>query len=1228
MKSKATLPTLLLAGLCTLASGFISPVFAQDHPVEEARFKAPEDAYRVYLLGDIGRTDVARADDRVLDALTHQIDSTHERSSVVFLGDNLYCCGLPDSGHVSRSKSERRLSEILEAVRHVGHKIVFVPGNHDWNNSRPGGLQAVKRQARWVESYFADDKKVKFAPKPGYSGPAKIKLTDDVRLIAVDTEWWLTDHEKAFGDGEDFSVDVAQDLFFELDRTIRENAKKDLLVVGHHPIFSYGMHAGYHPSSRHFKPPILGSLFILYARTAAFSRQDLLHPKYKKMRNAFSSIFSRHENLIYASGHDHSLQHIEVGPSHAANHYVVSGSGSQTSHVSRRAGAAFAEDRKGYATVDYFDNGDIVLTFWSPGEDDLEALYVNTLRHGRQAVEPDEEVEIDTTLSFADSSVTVPANPAYSAGPLKRFFWGSQRRSAWAKPVAVPLLDLGTEKGGLSPTKRGGGMQTVSLRLESKTGEEYVVRMVDKDPSGTVPANLQGTVATDIVQDQIASIHPYGALVVPSLAEKAEILHPKPKLLYIPDDPRLGPFRQTFANRLALFEQRPKGDMSDSPEFGNSKKIVGAADLYEKVTEDNDHRVDAKAFAKVRLFDMLLSDWDRHRDQWRWASFKDKETDITWYRPIGRDRDWAFNRMNGMLPSIYSNIDSRFQDFTDKYGNLKGLSGNGHEQDRRFTAELSREDWQEAALSLQSSFTKSDVRDAFNQLPAELAVVQGDEFTDIFMNRLESLDDIANEYYELMARLPDVVGSDKHEQFVVDCSRDNCKLDVFKTSKKGKVRRTILSRNFLSSETKQLRLFGLGGNDRFVLKGVRSRVDIIVIGGPGDDEVIDERTSGKSVRVYDDPNGMTVEDRGNLKLRLSDDPSNNVYDSFDYKHSARLPQFYFGRNKDDGIFIGGGIKSIQHGFRKNPYKSTRTVVGNFAAATGAYNLKYDSHHIGVFGPWDVGLSAHLFSPNNIRNYFGLGNETENTDADRKFYQARLANFAAIPFIERRNDVGVSFKFGAGLSFTSVDEDTLRSVVQVPGISASTFDDQRFGQLDASLSFSQLDHPNNPKNGAAWTSAITTNVGLSSSAENHSILSTDLRAYISPSSSPQVTLALRAGAEHNFGSFPFYAARTIGGKDNLRGHRSTRFAGRSSAYQSAELRAELFEFSTYVAIGTFGLLGFVDNARVWTDGESSNIWHQGYGGGAWTNLFDMIVISGWAGFSEDDRTFTLKFGFQY
>jgi outer membrane protein assembly factor BamA len=198
----------------------------------------------------------------------------------------------------------------------------------------------------------------------------------------------------------------------------------------------------------------------------------------------------------------------------------------------------------------------------------------------------------------------------------------------------------------------------------------------------------------------------------------------------------------------------------------------------------------------------------------------------------------------------------------------------------------------------------------------------------------------------------------------------------------------------------------------------------------------------------------------------------------------------------------------------------------------------------------------------------------------------------------------------------------------PGISDNTFDKLPFGALEAGMALSTLDHPANPKQGFRLQGTAEANLGLRSGIDHYLKLASDLALYLSPRLHPQVTLAGRTGVAHNVGQFPFFAANTIGGKTNLRGWRSTRFAGRTSFYQNAELRLKLLNFSTYIAIGELGVLGFFDNGRVWTDGEESKVWHQGYGGGLWALLFESFTFTGTLGLSEEETTVTFQFGFQF
>ena len=628
--------------------------------------------YRVFLIGDAGGMDSSSV---ILSELNRQLLEAGEEAAVVFLGDNIYCCGLPDSADVGRKIAENRLLRQLEAVEDFEGRIYFIPGNHDWNSSKTGGLQAVLRQEKFVESYL--DRGNTFLPDKGFPGPVEIKLTDRLTLVAIDTEWWLTKGDRSMGDGGDFEIEEEGDFLLALHQVVQDNDDEHVLVVGHHPMYSNGEHSGYFPLKTHIFPltefknwaylplPLLGSLGPLYIRYVG-GQQDLGNRRYKALRHGLLRAFGEHESLIYAAGHEHNLQYF----SGLHHDYIVSGSGTNVHHVSPGGKATFTSEHRGYSTLQYYKDGSVWMSFWiiEPGAPSVSLAFQTQLQGpARDAIDPEmpEDIPLTGYPDYSDSTRVIAANPDYLAGTVYEFFLGRQNRDIWGIPVEVPYLDMGRDGGGgLTPIKRGGGMQTFSLRLQGEDGYQYSLRSVDKDPSVSIPEPLRETIATEIVQDQIASIHPYGAYIIPKLAAAAGVYHTLPKLVYVPDDPRLGVYRSIFGGQLMMFELRPDDDMSDFPSFGASEDVVSSDKFYEEITDDNDNHVDAEAFVKARIFDMMLSDWDRHRLQWRWAEFDSDERSGKIYRPIPRDRDWAFNRFNGLLPSIMRiGIDPKFQEF-------------------------------------------------------------------------------------------------------------------------------------------------------------------------------------------------------------------------------------------------------------------------------------------------------------------------------------------------------------------------------------------------------------------------------------------------------------------------------------------------------------------------------------------------------------------------------------
>src|SRR3954463_15097181 len=207
------------------------------------------------------------------------------------------------------------------------------------------------------------------------------------------------------------------------------------------------------------------------------------------------------------------------------------------------------------------------------------------------------------TQTADDTTILVKAaGPQFAASGWKEFWWGEHYRREWATPVPFPVLYISTIDGGLTPLKVGGGHESKSLRFLSANGREYVLRTMDKSLDAVIPDEFKGTFLNDIVNDQVSIAHPYGPIAVARMADAISILHTNPKIYYVPDDPGLGEFRNIFANKLALLEERPSGKGWDHSDlFANAEEIVNSEEMLEHLFRSTKNPVDQKALLKVRF---------------------------------------------------------------------------------------------------------------------------------------------------------------------------------------------------------------------------------------------------------------------------------------------------------------------------------------------------------------------------------------------------------------------------------------------------------------------------------------------------------------------------------------------------------------------------------------------------------------------------------------------------
>ncbi len=298
-------------------------------------------------------------------ALDRELRKRPERSVVLFLGDNAYPLGIPDPGDPSYPEAKRRLMAQVELVRNAGARGYLLPGNHDWRRGRQGGLDAVRRADFLVDSAGAG--RVVQVPNQGCPGPEVVDASAHLRLVLLDTQWWLQSSERP-----DTACTPPGGLAYHaIGEALGSAGSRVVVVAGHHPLVSGGEHGGFFDWKDHIFPlrhlvswlwlplPVIGSAYPI-ARTSGITDQDFAGGKYRTFRDSLGAAFAAHPPRIYASGHDHSLQVIDSGP---ARTQLISGGGyyGHVDPVTSQPGTKVAISASGFMRLDVATDGRIRL---------------------------------------------------------------------------------------------------------------------------------------------------------------------------------------------------------------------------------------------------------------------------------------------------------------------------------------------------------------------------------------------------------------------------------------------------------------------------------------------------------------------------------------------------------------------------------------------------------------------------------------------------------------------------------------------------------------------------------------------------------------------------------------------------------------------------------------------------------------------------------------------------
>ena len=1189
-------------------------------------------AHTFYLIGDAGNSTLTR-NSAALNYLKKHIKGASKKSTLLFLGDNVYETGIPKKKSKKYPLAKRRIEAQTDVAKLFNGNSIFIPGNHDWYH----GLDGLKREEKLVEKALG---KSSFLPNNGC--PLEIvDISKDIVLIIVDTHWYLTNWDNHPTINDNCEIKTRTKFFDEFEGLIKKARGKTTIVALHHPMFTNGSHGGKYSLKSHMNPlPVLGSIKNLIRETSGLTNTDIQNKRYNELRKRIITLSQENDKTIFVSGHDHNLQYIVQDNLPQ----IVSGSGSKTTATKLTGNAKFTYGEQGFAKLEVYKDGSSNVLFYTVKDD--KVVYQT------EVLKANEKKGFTTFPKnrITEKKASIYTKEEITKSGVYRFLWGERYRKYFGTEVNAPTVDLDTLFGGLKPVRKGGGHQSKSLRLRDKKGREYVMRALRKNAVQYLQAvafkdqyiegQFDDTRTENLLNDVFTGSHPYAPFTIGKLSDAVGVYHTNPILYYIPKQNSLGHFNSEFGDELYMIEERAASGHGDKASFGFADKVISTDDLLSNLNKNENHILDEKAYIKARLFDMLIGDWDRHEDQWRWAIFKEGKQII--YRPIPRDRDQAFSIFgDGALLNIATKIIPTLrlmQSYSEELESPKWFNLEPYPLDMTLISKASKKDWDTQVKLITTNITDAVIDDAFANFPEEVKDKTISEIKTKLQGRRRNLQKISDSYFYHVNNFQVIRGTDKEDWFDIErLPNGHTKITAYRL-KKGKKKSIFHQRTYNKSETKEIWIYGLDASDTFVVKGAGNHfIKIRIIGGQNNDSY--DIINGRKVKVYDfkSKKNTFVTNKGSKKL--TDDYETNVYDYKKLKNSELLISPTIGFNPDDGVRIGLSNTYTAYGFERNPFTSQHILNASYYFATNGFDLNYSSEFANVFRTWNLGVKATFTSPNFAINYFGLGNNSLNPAAneleEEEYNRVRIKEITAGTFVHWKGDLGAKIKIGVNFQNFKIENTSERFINAELSPNDPVFEGQKFINTEASYQFENTDNP------VFTTMGMKTELklGYTSNLKNDNNF-----AYLIPAisfnhklfSSDKLVLATKLKGHFNFGdSYEFYQAATIGGNRNgLRGYRNQRFTGKNSFYQSTDLRLLLSKVKTSLVPLNIGIYGGFDYGKVWGEQHltinpfSSKNWNNSYGGGVFFNAANMLGANIAAFNSDDGLRIAIHLGFKF
>lgn len=800
-------------------------------------------------------------------------------------------------------------------------------------------------------------------------------------------------------------------------------------------------------------------------------------------------------------------------------------------------------------------------------------------------------------------------------GDFYKSMWGEHYLPLYYTPINVPTITIDSLYRGLHKIEQF--PEFYGLLLKNNENRYYLLKLLGGINSFSEskffqsiynPKDFENTYLGDFIREAYTIQHPYTFMASDYLAKSSGLYSGNPRIYHMSPSSK-----DTITNGVEIGDKLVS--IYELPNISSQKVITNAEELIKIMNNDNRYAIDRKLYIRARLFDMLIGDWNKIPENWNWVSRADG--DSTFYEPVVLDRSYAFSKVDGWaFRRLLNMLGLGFiTDYKGEIKDVKKINKLGYELDVALTSGCDEDVWIEQANFLKEKLTDDVIEKAFLYLPEEVQDDLSVSIKNRLKNRKRYLIKAAREYYRLLQSTPVITGTNKDELFHVErISSQDVQIKIYNASNDS----IIFDKKFNKHTTKEIWIYGLGGEDKFQVRGEYGGIPILLVGGEGINEY--DIQNKKKLTVYEGRMQKHYLDSisavPNARLII---PSDETALEYDYKklRYTQLKAIPIGiYDSDLGLSIGTSIYYTIYGFRRAPYSRQHQL---------SYNYNAGFVYQGIFPDFDsrksIHLSAFVSTPNYFVNFFGFGNETAR-DKDRKksYNRVFMGKYMFTPAIYYT--INKDQEFNMSTSFEVYNPDNPagqnRYINEVYEDDNSVYDSKYFANINATYMIdkkmdgfvSSLKFLINP----GWV------INLGNTGNNFAYIKSSFG--INLKFTDRITFAsLLKGTALLSDKYEFYQAATT----ELRGYRENRFIGRHSFYQYTDIRLDMGKLENPFTPLDYGVfLGF-DNGRVWYPDEKSKKWHTSYGGGWWLTLFKNFTGKFSYFASQDDGRFMFELG---